>query len=54
MMVNSNDLHHPQSSSREVAALAPTATLIDLRKEPEHQPAARKAVEEFLATHTPR
>jgi hypothetical protein len=48
-----NDLHHPQSSSREVAALAPNATLIELWKEPEHQPAARKAVEEFLAKHTP-
>jgi hypothetical protein len=49
-----NDLHHPQSSSREVAALAPNATLIELWKEPEHQPAAKKAVEEFLAKHTPR
>jgi len=49
-----NDLHHPQSSSREVAALAPNATLIEFWKEPEHQPAAKKAVEEFLAKHTPR
>ena len=49
-----NDLHHPQESSRELAALAPHATLIEHWKEPEHQPAARKAVEEFLAQHTPR
>jgi pimeloyl-ACP methyl ester carboxylesterase len=49
-----NDLHHPQSSSREVAALAPNAKLVELWKEPEHQPAAKKAVEEFLAKHTPR
>ena len=49
-----NDVYHPESSSREVAALAPNATLIEDWKEPEHQPAAKKAVEEFLATHTPR
>jgi hypothetical protein len=49
-----NDLYHPESSSREVAALAPHATLIEHWKEPEHQPAAKKAVEGFLARHTPR
>jgi pimeloyl-ACP methyl ester carboxylesterase len=49
-----NDLYHPASTSRELAALAPRATLIEHWKEPEHQPAARKAVEEFLAAHTPR
>ncbi|OGB94093.1 MAG: alpha/beta hydrolase [candidate division NC10 bacterium RIFCSPLOWO2_02_FULL_66_22] len=49
-----NDLYHPESSSREVAALAPNATLIEHWKEPEHQPAAKKTVEEFLAKHTPR
>jgi pimeloyl-ACP methyl ester carboxylesterase len=49
-----NDLHHPESSSRELAALAPNATLIERWKEPEHQPAAKKAVAEFLAKHTPR
>ena len=49
-----NDLHHPESSSRELAALAPNATLIERWKEPEHQPAAKKAVEDFLAAHTPR
>jgi pimeloyl-ACP methyl ester carboxylesterase len=49
-----NDLHHPQASSRELAALAPNATLIEKWKESEHQPAAKKAVENFLAEHTPR
>ena len=49
-----NDLYHPESSSRELAALAPNATLIEHWKEPEHQPAAKKAVEEYLAKHTPR
>ena len=49
-----NDVYHPESSSREVAALAPHATLIEHWKEPAHQPAAKKAVAEFLAKHTPR
>lgn len=49
-----NDLYHPQSTSREIVALAPRATLIEQWKEPEYQPAARKAVEQFLAEHTPR
>ncbi len=49
-----NDLYHPQETSREVAALAPNATLVEHWKEPEHQPAAKKALESFLAEHTPR
>jgi hypothetical protein len=34
--------------------LAPNATLIERWKEPEHQAAAKTAVERFLAQHTPR
>jgi hypothetical protein len=49
-----NDLHHPQATSRELAALAPNATLIEHWKEPEHHAAAKQAVEHFLAAHTPR
>jgi len=49
-----NDVYHPEVSSRELAALAPNATLIEKWKEPEHQPAAKKAVADFLARHTPR
>jgi pimeloyl-ACP methyl ester carboxylesterase len=49
-----NDLHHPEASSRELARLAPKATLIEHWKQPEHQAAAKKAVAEFLAQHTPR
>lgn len=49
-----NDVYHPESSSREVAALALNATLIEHWKEPEQQPAAKKVIEEFLAKHTPR
>ena len=54
LVLMGNDLHHPAETSREVAALAPHATFIEHWKEPEHQPAARKAVEEFLAQHPPR
>src|SRR5436309_1119958 len=39
-----NDLHHPAETSRELAALAPNATLIEHWKEPEQQPAAQQAV----------
>ncbi len=46
-----NDLYHPESSSRDLAALAPNATLVEHWKEPEHQDGARKAIEEFLAQH---
>ena len=49
-----NDLHHPQATSRELAALAPNATLIEHWKEPEYHTAAKQAVETFLAQHTPR
>ena len=48
------DLYHPESTSREIAALAPNTTLIEHWKEPEHQPAAMQAMERFLAGHTSR
>jgi pimeloyl-ACP methyl ester carboxylesterase len=48
------DLYHPESTSRELAALAPNATLIEHWKEPEHQLVAQQAMERFLAEHTPR
>lgn len=53
LVLMGNDLYHPAESSREVAALAPNATFIEKWKEPEHQPAAKQAVERFLAAHTP-
>jgi pimeloyl-ACP methyl ester carboxylesterase len=49
-----NDVYHPEKSSRELAALAPNATLIEKWKEPEHHAAAKKAVADFLIQHTPR
>ena len=41
----------PQEASRLAAALAPAATLIERWKDPADQPAARAAVDDFLAAH---
>ena len=49
-----NDVYHPSETSRDIARLAPNATLIESWKEPQDQPAAKQAVEDFLAQHTPR
>jgi pimeloyl-ACP methyl ester carboxylesterase len=49
-----NDMYHPEETSRDIVALAPNATLIERWKEPEHNAAAKAAVEQFLAQHTPR
>jgi len=49
-----NDLYHPEATSREIATLAPNATLIERWKEPEYQAAAKAAIEQFLAAQTPR
>ncbi len=49
-----NDLYHPPETSREVARLAQNATLIEHWKEPHEQPAAQRAIADFLAQHTPR
>lgn len=48
-----NDLYHPLDVSLEIARTAPRAELIERWKEPEAQPAARAALERFLARHTP-
>ena len=47
------DLYHPESTSRELAALAPNAELVERWKEPENQEAARARVLDFLRGHTP-
>ena len=52
LVLMGNDMHHPEVCSRELAELAPNATLIERWKAPEDQPAAKEAVEKFLAEHT--
>ena len=54
LVLMGDDMYHPSQSSRDVAQLAPNATFIEHWKEPENQAAAKKAVEDFLAQHTPR
>ena len=53
LVLMGDDMYHPSQSSREVAQLAPNATFIEHWKETEHQTAAKQAVEDFLAQHTP-
>jgi len=48
-----NDVYHPEQTSREVAALAPNATLVERWKEPDAVDATRRTVLEFLQSHTP-
>jgi len=48
-----NDLYHPETTSREIAELAPRAELVEHWKEPEIVPETVKRVRSFLASHTP-
>ncbi len=47
-----NDLYHPESTSREIASLAPTVTFVEQWKDDDHQPAADQAFRSFLAAST--
>jgi pimeloyl-ACP methyl ester carboxylesterase len=51
LVLQGDDLYHPRSASRLVADTAPRATLIERWKDPADQPAARAAVDGFLAAH---
>jgi hypothetical protein len=53
LLAMGNDLHHPQSTSREIAALAPDVTFVEHWKENECLPATDAAIKNFLANHTP-
>ena len=44
LLAMGNDLHHPQSTSREIAALAPDVTFIEHWKEDECLPATDAAI----------
>ncbi len=46
-----DDLFHPHQASEQLAAAAPNATLVERWREPADVPAARAAVEQFLAQH---
>jgi hypothetical protein len=47
------DEYHPTETGREIAALAPSAELIEPWKDPAHLAAATEAVGRFLHDHTP-
>jgi pimeloyl-ACP methyl ester carboxylesterase len=49
-----NDQYHPSELSREIASLAPNATLVERWKEPEHLAGTDATIKAFLAQHTPR
>lgn len=48
-----DDEYHPQSTSREIAALAPDVTFLERWKDDESLPATDAAIRTFLAQHTP-
>lgn len=54
LVLMGDDRYHPRTASRLLAGTAPNARLVERWKEPEHQPAARAAVEEFLGQHCAR
>lgn len=52
LVLMGNDLYHPESTSRTIAASCPNASLVESWKDPADHPAARSAIETFLAAHT--
>ena len=53
LVLMGNDLYHPQSTSREIAELAPNATLVEKWKEPDVVDKTVATVIDFLKQHTP-
>jgi pimeloyl-ACP methyl ester carboxylesterase len=51
LVLQGDDLYHPRAASRQLAAAAPNASLIEAWKDPADQPAARAAIDTFLADH---
>ena len=52
LVLMGNDLYHPESTSRELAELAPNAELVERWKEPEAIPGTVKRVRAFLKAHS--
>lgn len=52
-VLRGDDVYHPASASRALVDAVPGSVYIEQWKGPEHLPAARARVAEFLRTHTP-
>jgi pimeloyl-ACP methyl ester carboxylesterase len=53
LVMMGNDQYHPQSLSREVAALAPNSTFVERWKEPDVLAETDETIKRFLGEHTP-
>jgi pimeloyl-ACP methyl ester carboxylesterase len=53
LVMMGDDQYHPQAVSREIAALAPSATLVERWKDDEVLSATDATIAAFLAAHTP-
>lgn len=53
LVLMGDDLYHPQSTSREIASLAPNATLVEEWKTDEVLEDTDRTIRDFLAGHTP-
>jgi pimeloyl-ACP methyl ester carboxylesterase len=53
LVLMGNDLYHPETVSREIAALAPNAELVERWKDPDVVADTVKRVRAFLEAHTP-
>ncbi len=53
LVMMGDDLYHPQSTSREIASLAPDATLVERWKDDDVLPDTDATITRFLAEHTP-
>jgi pimeloyl-ACP methyl ester carboxylesterase len=51
LVLQGDDAYHPRVASQRMAAEMPNATLIEAWKDPADLPAARAAVDQFLAEH---
>jgi pimeloyl-ACP methyl ester carboxylesterase len=51
LVLQGDDVYHPRVASQHLATTVPKATLIERWKDPTDQPAARAAIDDFLAAY---
>ena len=52
LLLMGDDLYHPQSTSRKIAALAPNVTFVEQWKSPEHLDKTNETIRAFLVEHS--